>query len=95
MKIENWMLVGSFENPYSAPELAKPYIVGEVYDKPGFVDGTVVRTSQITLVDSLNETVVTKSGSVYKIGQPDDHYAQRFPDARARMFGAISELCVS
>jgi hypothetical protein len=60
VRIENWEVV-------TLPWQSKQYLHGEVYGHPHFSDGHTVTTSR--LIDLSDETAVTKSGTVYRLGR--------------------------
>lgn len=85
MRIENWCVTSRPTNPYQPPELQGRHLHGKVYGHPHFPDGEELMTSRIALMYNANE-VVTKSGSVYELGEVDPAYEAQFPDAQKRLF---------
>jgi len=73
VKIENWEIVYSPPNPYTAPECCPPYLYGQVYGHPRFEDGKFISTSMI--VDAYGNHVKTKN-TEYVLGKPSDKYAE-------------------
>ena len=86
IKIENWAIV-SPQDPYTAPELLRFSLKGEVYGHPRFSDGFEVTTSYI--IGSDGETITTKSGSKYELGKVKDEYEKLYPNARSRLFKSL------
>lgn len=84
MRLENWAITFTQQDPFKAPEQAATQLTGEVYGHPRFDDGTFVVTSKI--VGTQDEIVKTYSGSEYELGVVHPEYELRFPDARTRMF---------
>jgi hypothetical protein len=72
-KLENWEITGD-NDPFIAPECQKIYITGEIYNHPGFLDGTRITTSSIQGVED-NNIVITKN-SKYELGEPDVVYVE-------------------
>ena len=73
--IENWCIVPSKKsNSYKPPELAVKNLKGDLEC------GNYVRTSAILGVNK-DGHVVTKSGSIYKLGKIDPKYLEAYPDA--------------
>jgi hypothetical protein len=73
-KLENWSVDASTGNGYLAPELRRPFLIGEIYGHPKFADGSMVRTSII--VSTTGRLVSTASGSVYELGNAHPDYAE-------------------
>lgn len=63
-------------------------ISGNVSNHPGFADGDFITTSTVVAVDPESECVRTRSGTVYKLGNPATDYELVYPDAKARFFKA-------
>lgn len=74
MRIENW------------EKWANHRLSGEVYDSPKHEQGKYIVTSRVVKVDSVNQLVTTKSGSVYELGAVHPNYEKAFPNARERFF---------
>jgi len=87
MKIENWGIVLR-GGPYQAPEQFTTHLVGAVYGHPNprHYDGKHIQTSAIVSGDPATETVTTRSGSVYELGEVAPEYEKQFPGARERFF---------
>jgi hypothetical protein len=82
MRIENWAVVFPPSiSPYTAPELLKQSLQGEIFGHPKFNDGKFVTTSSIIGKNSRNE-ILTLSGSTYELGQIDPGYEEKFPNAK-------------
>lgn len=84
MKLKNWSVTGGFNQDFTAPELKKYYLQGNVYGHPNFKDGNPIITSRIMEINDKGncKEVITKSGSVYELYKEDvDKYAEeQFPD---------------
>jgi len=70
--INNWAIVPS-KNIYQAPELASNHLKGQ------HENGKWIRTSAIVSID--DGIVKTKSGSLYKLGDVNEHYLEAYPDS--------------
>lgn len=68
VRITNWGVVDRDADPYIAPELARPRLVGTVFGHPRKSDGTKVVTSSIIRVNGLK--VNTSSGTEYELEGP-------------------------
>ena len=90
MRLENWVVEG---NPYAAPEMHLCLLNGEVYGHPSerFPDGKRIAISRVVAVQG--ESVVTRSGSVYDLGEPDPDYEKAFPGAKARALEVLRNAC--
>ena len=88
-RLENWCLV-SINSPYDAPETIDLVLQGEVFNHPRFADGTQVHLSRI--VGFKNEVIKTYSGSEYTLGNVNEEYEKKFPNAKARLFETLSEV---
>jgi hypothetical protein len=73
MKLKNWSMYCVPLSDFSAPELNKYYLQGNVYDNPKFTDGLFVSTSRIMdIIDMRDYKVgVTKNGSEYELHKED------------------------
>jgi hypothetical protein len=80
-KLENWGITYS-SDPYTAPELREPQLVGDRGDK-------FVTTSKV--LGKHGAYVVTQN-SLYELGEPDPEYEKQFPNARARLFTTLAEV---
>ena len=87
MRLENWSLTHGL---YQAPEQGC-HLIGNVYGHPTRPDGRRVRTSTVVRIDRITETIETRSGSIYELGEVDPDYERMFPDARKRVFHTILE----
>ena len=47
MRLKNWSVSGGCDQNFTAPELRKYYLQGNVYGHPDFKDGDPVITSRI------------------------------------------------
>lgn len=84
MRIENWVVIATVNNPYAAPETQRFSLQGEVFGHTRFKDGTSVTTSSIDGKNDKNE-ILTVSGSSYELGKVNPDYEQKFPDAKMRL----------
>lgn len=82
MKLESWSIIALFGHAYEPPELAVRHLRGIVFGHPHFDDGTRVITATITSIQ--DECFVTRSGSIYELGEPDPDYEKAFPNAKQR-----------
>ena len=74
-RLENWFVKQALDDTgYKAPELCPACLAGEVYDHPKHEDGKLILTSAFVESDRENNTVTTKSGSVYTLGEVDPSY---------------------
>jgi len=74
--LKNWSIVCPDDNPYLAPEHRNRYLRGQVYNREGYEDGYWIRTTKIIDADNNTRIVTTKSGSKYKIEEPDPEYVK-------------------
>jgi hypothetical protein len=72
MLLENWSVSSAPVGPYDAPEMAYHQLSGNVFGHPRFDEGKRIRTSDIKSVNG--REVVTRSGSVYTLGEPHVEY---------------------
>lgn len=82
MRLEKWSVVSSATG-YTAPELVTLQLHGNVYGHQRFPQGKEVTTSAIDKIDG--NTVVTRSGSRYELGEIDLEYEKLYPDAKAKL----------
>ena len=87
VRLENWSLTHGL---YQAPEQGC-HLIGNVYGHPTRPDGRRVRTSTVVRIDRITETIETRSGSIYGLGEVDPDYEKMFPDSRKRVFHMILE----
>ena len=85
MKLENWALALVYNNTFR--------LQGTVYGNPKFPDGRGVMTSEVESITQNNE-VVTRSGSVYELSDPDPLYEQLYPNAKERLFDALRKRTI-
>jgi hypothetical protein len=87
--MENWSLVLW---PFSAPEVPVMCLHGKVYGRPIFEDGDEVTTTRIKKikVEGPDITVITRSGTEYRLGVVDPDYEAAYPDARARVVASVA-----
>lgn len=70
VRIENWSVVS--KDPYYPDHNGRLH--GTVYGHPVHGDGEVVTTSRIA--SSEGHKVTTRSGTVYHLGEPSEHYRE-------------------
>jgi len=70
--IENWNVRSVARDEYDPPEVQGILVSGMVFDSPKFDDGTRITTSTVVAISG-NE-VNTRSGSVYRLGNPNPDY---------------------
>jgi hypothetical protein len=87
VKLENWFLVYGDYDPYKPPECNTQHLAGKVFGNPNFNDGEEIRTSPI--VGKEGDKIVTKSGSVYELGEVLPDYEKQYPGARERLFNSV------
>jgi hypothetical protein len=75
--LENWLLcfADNIDARYLAPEQISRHIEGNVYHYSKHQDGSFIRTSKIVEICK-DGTIVTESGSVYRLGKPDNKYVE-------------------
>lgn len=79
-KIENWSIIVDESNPYMAPELRPTRLAGRVYGHPGHSEGKFVHTSSIQEIDVKAGYAITKSGTRYQLGKPEQKYFEWLQD---------------
>jgi hypothetical protein len=81
--LNNWTLYYNAD-PYKAPELWKLRLAGEIAGHPRHYDGKTVSTSSVLSIKDDNGVLVaeTRSGSLYKLGNPDKLYAKWLAEKR-------------
>lgn len=90
MRIEEWSICANPADAYVPPELRTKTLHGKVFGHPRFEDGHEVTTSAICGVK--DGQIVTTSGSLYELGEPDAKYEAAFPGARLRALGLPSNV---
>lgn len=88
IRMENWGVVASVNNPYAPSWAQSRSLYGQVYNHPGFEDGEYVTTSSV-VGKTKEDEVVTLSGSIYQLGQINPDYEQEFPDAKTLMLDCL------
>lgn len=63
-RIENWKRT-------TDPIRGHECLAGQVFAHPYFKDGDKIFTSEIEIFDDVKELAITKSGSVYELGEPE------------------------
>lgn len=75
-RIENWVICIPEANQYMPPEALRSYIHGDVYECENYDDGDSISTSYIVRKGPEPDTVVTYSGSVYRLGEPKPSFVE-------------------
>jgi len=91
MRLENWLVTQDPHekwDPYKAPELYTPRLVGDVYGHPTFPDGHTISVSTPVSSDG-NNTITTKSGSMYKLGKVNPDYEKSYSGAKQRLINSL------
>ena len=70
--LHGWAVRSLFENPYMAPEINPPVLVGKSYGDPRREDGHLVKTTPIA--SATGRVVTTRGGTVYRLGRIDREY---------------------
>ena len=78
MKMENWCVCSTDNDPYLAPECVLKKLRGNVYGNPKFGEGDLIVSSPLVELDLKENRAVTKSGSVYELGEVDQEWIKRF-----------------
>lgn len=73
IKIENWALIFTQPDPYTAPECCPSRLTGNVFGHPDFEDGTFVSTS--TILEASGNLVKTKNNT-YLLVNPCEKYVK-------------------
>lgn len=87
-KIDKWAVVTHWDL-YMAPELCQRCLTGIVTGHRKFNDGETVTTSAISHREG--DIIVTASGSRYELGDVAMEYEARFPDAKTRLLGSLTD----
>ena len=77
-------------SPYTPPELITPHLNGDAKNHPRFPEGKNITSS--TIIGKRQGSIVTKSGSVYVLGDPAKDYEAQFPNAEKRLFESLPEI---
>lgn len=77
MRLENWCI------------LFPGGLHGNVYGHPKFPDGKEVTTS--LPVATVDNQILTKSGSLYILGEPKADYEAMFPGSRQRLISSLPQ----
>jgi hypothetical protein len=85
--LRHWSIVNRQRNPEKPPE---PAFRGEVYGHPKYEDGDTVKTSRPLV--RVDDHVITRSGTCYRLGEADENYERHYPDARARVLEEIPTI---
>lgn len=83
MTVKNWSITSDFTS-YTAPEMRKYFLCGNVYGNVKFEDGTSIRTSNIIKIEEKNDyKIVHTRNSKYKVFKDDvsEDYENAYPNA--------------
>lgn len=69
--LRNWSVIED-DDGYTAPELRRMVLIGEVYGHPKYKDGSMIKTSVV--ITSEGRTIQTKSGTYYRLDEPSQMY---------------------
>jgi hypothetical protein len=83
-----WSVTIYDEGVYSAPELRTFHLQGLVSEHPDFEEGHHITTSRI--VGKVGEDIITRSGTVYTLGDVDPKYEALYPDAKRRLLASLT-----
>lgn len=87
MRLENWFIIHR-SSPYTAPELCEACLCGNVYDDLRREDGHHIITNSI-IGKTIDNEIVTKSGSRYTLGEVSIDYVKNYPDAFNRLLDSL------
>ena len=90
IRIEDWAIVCRRIGLYCSPEQSSKHLCGKVQNHPACPSGKSITTSAI--IGRRGKFVVTKSGSLYDLGNMRSEFAAQFPDATERLFDMIPEI---
>ena len=79
IRLENWSIVNSKDNPFLAPELRRRSLHGNVYGHPVFEDGKSIKTSPLIEID-LEKNVAKTQNTEYVLGEVSTPYMQWLKD---------------
>jgi len=83
-KLEKWFII---DTKFDLSKPKSTHLMGVVYGHPVFKDGEFIQTSPVIRIDK--DTITTKSGSRYVLGESDPDYEALYPDARKRLYEAM------
>lgn len=81
--LQNWGVVYLRYDPYLAPELRGQALCGTRVE-----DGKTITTSRI-VGKTVDNDIVTNSGSIYELGAVDPVYEEMFPNALDRFVKSL------
>lgn len=84
MKINNWYIKREGNDPYIAPECRGSVLCGRLDN------GKAIRTSAI--IGKRGCDIVTRTGSVYSLGEPNADYEYQFPGVLDRVLKNLPEV---
>lgn len=70
--LHDWAVRSRYENPYMAPEINPPVLIGKSYGDPRREDGHLVKTTPIAI--ATGRIVITAGGTTYRLGRIDREY---------------------
>lgn len=79
--IENWSIVGKFNDPYQPPGTRDSRLAGEVYNHPILKDGSFVVTSMVMHADG--KEIITLN-TKYILGKVSEQY-RRWYDSKHKV----------
>lgn len=91
IKINNWAMVTKSLSPYHAPEQGIQCLNGNVENHPRHEPGKNVDTTEV-IGQTAESYIVTRSGSVYELGEPAPAYEKAFPNAKQRVLASLPKL---
>lgn len=87
--VKNWSLYASNDNGFTAPELLRYHLQGNVYGRQGFNDGDPINTSRIVGIEDMGDhkEIITRTGSRYLVYPADVN-----PDCETQFPGYYERL---
>ncbi len=86
-RLENWSVKTKGNFPFA---VSMPYLNGDVYEDHRFKDGSNISTS--TISGKLGDLIVTKSGTVYTLGNPSEFCERNFPNAKEDLLRVLNPV---
>jgi len=72
-KIENWFVSWEKKDGYTAPEMRRKAIIGQVEDAPPGHDLQIILTARVQIDGRI---ITTSDGDKYELGQPEPGYLE-------------------
>lgn len=85
-KLEKWILLPTGLEPEQALLAPNAFMIGYVYGHPKQGDGSQIQTSSIK---SCGDDRIETQNTIYELGEPDEGYAEYYPNARERVLQAL------